>query len=271
MTAASYALPGLSAHGEILVDRWGIPHIYAASQPDAFLLQGFNAARDRLWQIDLWRRRGLGRLSAAFGRRYLEQDRAARLFLYRGDIARECAAYGDGRAGDRDRVRRRRQRVHRSDRARQRAPLPVEFEAMGYAPERWAPEDIVRIRSHGLVSNLSDQVARALVLRDFGRKAEALRQRLEPSWRLRGARRARPRRDPRRRARRVRARDRARRVRRRGRGRAPLRAAARARTTGRSPGGAPRAGGRSSPTTRIARRACRRCATSRTSSRPGST
>ena len=92
---ATYAVPGLSAPGEILVDRWGIPHLYAASRPDVFFLQGFNAARDRLWQIDLWRRRGLGRLSAAFGPSYLEQDRAARLFLYRGDIATEWRAYGE--------------------------------------------------------------------------------------------------------------------------------------------------------------------------------
>ncbi len=62
-------------------------------------------------------------------------------------------------------------------------PLPVEFEALGYRPERWAAEDVVRIRSHGLVSNLGDQVARALVLRDHGRKAEALRRKLEPRWR----------------------------------------------------------------------------------------
>ncbi|MGA1737043.1 MAG: penicillin acylase family protein, partial [Pseudomonadales bacterium] len=56
----SLALPGLSAPGEILIDRWGVPHIYAQTHYDAFFLQGFNAARDRLWQIDLWRRRGLG-------------------------------------------------------------------------------------------------------------------------------------------------------------------------------------------------------------------
>ena len=41
----------------------------------------------------------------------------------------------------------------------------------------------MRIRSHGLVSNLADQVDRALVLREFGRKAERLRKRLEPRWR----------------------------------------------------------------------------------------
>ena len=47
----------------------------------------------------------------------------------------------------------------------------------------WAPEDVVRIRSHGPVSNLADQVTRALVLRDFGREAEAMRKKLEPKWR----------------------------------------------------------------------------------------
>ena len=41
---------------EILIDSWGVPHIYASSTYDAFFAQGFNAARDRLWQIDLWRK-----------------------------------------------------------------------------------------------------------------------------------------------------------------------------------------------------------------------
>ena len=58
---------GLAQGAEILVDKWGVPHIYAQSQDDAFFAQGFNAARDRLFQIDLWRRRGLGELSAVFG------------------------------------------------------------------------------------------------------------------------------------------------------------------------------------------------------------
>ena len=63
---SSYVLPGLSAPAEILVDTWGIPHIYAANAYDAFRVQGFNAARDRLWQIDFWRRRGLpGRVLGA--------------------------------------------------------------------------------------------------------------------------------------------------------------------------------------------------------------
>ncbi len=61
---------------------------------DAFFMQGYNAARDRLWQIDLWRKRGLGLLAKDFGPDYADQDRAARMFLYRGDMDKEWAAYG---------------------------------------------------------------------------------------------------------------------------------------------------------------------------------
>ncbi len=90
----SYAVEGLSGPVEILVDRWGVPHVYASSADDAFFAQGFNAARDRLWQIDLWRRRGLGLLSEAFGPSFVEKDRASRLFLYRGEMRREWLSYG---------------------------------------------------------------------------------------------------------------------------------------------------------------------------------
>ena len=53
------AIRGLEQPADILIDRWGVPHIYAKNETDLFFAQGFNAARDRLFQIDLWRRRGL--------------------------------------------------------------------------------------------------------------------------------------------------------------------------------------------------------------------
>ena len=83
----SFTLPGLTAPASISIDTWGMAHIRAQNTQDAFFVQGFNAVRDRLWQIDLWRKRGLGLLAADFGPGYLMQDRAARLFLYRGDMA----------------------------------------------------------------------------------------------------------------------------------------------------------------------------------------
>ena len=44
----TYRVHGLEQPAEILVDEWGVPHIYAGTHYDAFFVQGFNAARDRL-------------------------------------------------------------------------------------------------------------------------------------------------------------------------------------------------------------------------------
>src|SRR6266496_5999440 len=78
--------PQLHAAVEIVIDHWGVPHIYAKNEADLFFAQGFNAARDRLFQIDLWRRRGLGQLAEVFGPAFIEQDKATRLFIFRGDM-----------------------------------------------------------------------------------------------------------------------------------------------------------------------------------------
>jgi len=51
--SSSFAIPGLEKPAEVLVDRWGVPHLYAGTLYDAFVAQGFIAARDRLWQMEL--------------------------------------------------------------------------------------------------------------------------------------------------------------------------------------------------------------------------
>jgi penicillin amidase len=179
-TAEHWTVPGLKAPAELIVDHWGIPHIYAASQRDAFFLQGYNAARDRLWQIDLWRKRGLGRLSASLGPAYVAQDRAARLLLYRGDMAAEWAAYAPGARAQTEAftagINAYVAQVRRGER-----PAPVEFKLTGSMPEDWAPDDVVRIRSHALVANVTSEVARARVACAAGLAADALRRRLEPA------------------------------------------------------------------------------------------
>ena len=177
------AVAGLAQPAEIIVDRWGIPHIYAKSARDAFFLQGYNVGRDRLWQIDLWRKRGLGRLSASFGPAYVRQDRAARLFLYRGDMAAEWAAYDPGARESVEAFAAGVNAYVAEVRAGKR-PLPVEFSLTATQPEAWNPEDILRIRSHALVSNVSSEVARARVVCAGGVAADALRRKLEPAHKL---------------------------------------------------------------------------------------
>lgn len=153
----AFTVPGLEGPVEIVVDRWGVPHIYATGTYDAFRAQGFNAARDRLWQIDFWRRRGLGRLSEVFGAEHVERDRAARLFLYRGDMRREWLSYGsDTKRATVAFV----EGINAFVELTRHDPdlLPVEFRELGYSPEFWEPEDVARIRSHGLFYNLREEV-----------------------------------------------------------------------------------------------------------------
>ena len=155
--------PGLDEAAEIIVDQWGIPHIYAATIHDAFFAQGCNAARDRLWQIDLWRKRGLGLLSESFGPAYVAKDRAARLFLYRGELEAEWAAYGpDAKAWSAAFVAGINAYIELVRSAA--APLPVEFRLTNSTPDLWEPTDLVRIRSHGLNRNAEYEAIRARVV-----------------------------------------------------------------------------------------------------------
>lgn len=176
----SFVLPGLTDAAEIIVDRWGVPHIYAATTYDAFRVQGFNAARDRLWQIDFWRRRGMGQLAEVFGSEHVDRDRAARLFRYRGDMHSDWLAYGsDTKRATAAFV----EGVNAYVQLTRDDPslLPVEFRELGYEPTFWEPADVARLRSHGLYYNLRDEVARALTLRDYNDDVEALRRVMEPA------------------------------------------------------------------------------------------
>ncbi len=181
VATTTYALAGLEKPAEIIVDHWGVPHIYAGTHYDAFFVQGFNAARDRLWQIDLWRRRGLGLLSEVFGPAFVEQDRAARLFLYRGDMYPEWLAYGSDA-----------KKIAESFTAGINAfvqlidehaeLMPPEFELLGYEPSLWDSSDVVRIRSNGLWRNVVSEVQRAEIACAEGIEATGLKKVLEPEW-----------------------------------------------------------------------------------------
>ncbi|SEE64388.1 penicillin amidase [Rhizobiales bacterium GAS188] len=176
----SFVTTGLKQPAEIAVDRWGVPHIRAESLDDLFFAQGFNAARDRLWQIDLWRKRGLGLLAEDFGPGFLMQDRAARLFLYRGDMEREWDAYGcpDMRAICEAFTAGINAYVALTEREPER--LPPEFAALGTRPARWAAQDVVRIRSHGLTRNAISEILRAIILSRTDAATDALRSHLDP-------------------------------------------------------------------------------------------
>jgi penicillin amidase len=71
-------LVGLIQPVEVYRDRFDVPHVYAQSADDAYFALGYLHAQDRLWQMELSRRAGSGRLAELFGTDALEQDRFMR-------------------------------------------------------------------------------------------------------------------------------------------------------------------------------------------------
>ena len=179
MRTERIAARGLSAPVEVTIDARGVPHIRAQSEPDLWFAQGFVAARDRLWRMDIWRKRGLGLLAADLGPGFLAQDYANRLFLYRGDMAAEWAAYApDAQAicerfvvGINAFID-----VCEDDPER----LPPEFGILGTTPGRWMAQDVVRIRTHGMTRNAASEIFRAAVLARADAATDLLRRDLEP-------------------------------------------------------------------------------------------
>src|SRR5712671_5112449 len=131
-------LQGLAGEVEVLRDAHGVPHIYAGSIEDANIALGFVHAQDRLWQMEMSRRVGAGRLAEALGPPALETDRFIRTLgvrraaeagmrNYDAETRRVLDAYAAGVNAFLD----------------TRPVLPPEFWLTGVSPEPWNAADSV--------------------------------------------------------------------------------------------------------------------------------
>jgi len=169
----------------VLRDRWGVPHIYAQSQHDLFFAQGFVAAQDRLFQMELWKRVGQGRLAEILGPEFLKRDINARLLRYRGPSEAEYASYGpDTRAileaftaGINEYIR------HRL--LPDGPGLPVEFRLAGFAPEPWKPEDcLMRLAGFPMTGNAGRELFSAQLVALIGAERTSRLLPLDPPVKL---------------------------------------------------------------------------------------
>jgi penicillin amidase len=153
-------LPGLNAPVTVRRDALGVPHLQASSLPDLMRAQGYVTAQDRMWQMDLLRRRAEGQLAEAFGPAALVADRDVRT-LGLGDAARRAwphvppdlrvlvEAYTDGinawisTHGD---------------------ALALEFRLLHYAPRPWEAADslaVGKLLALDLAQGWEDEALRA--------------------------------------------------------------------------------------------------------------
>jgi penicillin G amidase len=159
---------GLSQPVEVLRDTWGIPYIYAQRTKDLFFAQGFVVAQDRMWQLEMWRRNGEGRLAEVLGPAYLTRDKFARLLAFRGDWEEEFRKYHpEGKlifssfaAGINAAIQK----------AIDEKKVPVEFEILGFLPQPvWTAKTVLtRMPGWTLSRNASSEVTRALDIKALG-------------------------------------------------------------------------------------------------------
>ncbi|MGA7672184.1 MAG: penicillin acylase family protein [Nitrolancea sp.] len=134
--ASSLTLDGLDGPVDVYRDELGIPHMRASTQHDAFFIQGFVHAQDRLWQMDYDRRRAYGRWAEFAGSAGVEQDILMRR-LRLGETAR--ADYEEFDAETRAMLEAYAAGVNAFiDTTKS---LPAEYDLVGGRPERWNPWD----------------------------------------------------------------------------------------------------------------------------------
>ena len=158
--------PGLSQPVEILKDRWGISHIYAKNEADLFFAQGYNVARDRLFQLELWRRQATGTVAEILGPKELKHDIGHRLFMYRGDLTQELNWYHPHGAAIIEAfvagIN-----AYIAETQRNPALLTPEFKMLDLKPGNWTPAVVIS-RFNGLFGNLNQEMNMALAIRTIG-------------------------------------------------------------------------------------------------------
>lgn len=164
---------GVAAPVTVVRDGRGIPMITAASEADAYFALGYVHAQDRLFQMELMRRRGQGRLAELIGAAGLAPDRMMRtLGVYRraeedlrGLSPETQAAFERYTAG----VNAWLGEGH---------PLPLEYTLLFFTPEPWKPADSLvwqKLMGLSLSGNWDDELVNAALVAKLGpEKAAAL-------------------------------------------------------------------------------------------------
>ncbi|MFZ0638880.1 MAG: penicillin acylase family protein [Candidatus Acidiferrales bacterium] len=180
-TSGKLQVPGLQDAVEVLRDRWGVPHIYARNQHDLFFAQGFVAAQDRLFQMELWKRAGQGRLAEVLGPSALPRDIAARLLRYRGSMEAEYQSYAPDTREILTAFTEGINAYIRRGLAPDGPGLPVEFQVAGFRPEYWKPEDcLTRMATLSVTGNAPEELAFAQLVSLLGAKKAAALQDFDP-------------------------------------------------------------------------------------------
>ena len=170
-----WRLAGLGGPVEVLSDGFGVPHVYARDTSDAWFVAGALHARDRRWQMELYRRAAYGRLSEVLGTATLPIDKRMLTLGIRPAADRELGRLG---AAARAALTRYAEGVNAATAGLTGRRRPLEFQVLGLTPEPWTPADslaIGRLLAYRLAENANAELVRHAMARAVGAgAAEAL-------------------------------------------------------------------------------------------------
>ncbi|MFJ6897401.1 penicillin acylase family protein [Streptomyces hokutonensis] len=172
-TTGSITLDGLSGPVDVKRDSYGIPQIYASSDADLFMAQGYVQAQDRFYEMDVRRHMTSGRLSEMFGKSQVKDDEFLRTLGWDRVAEKEydttlsastkkyLQAYAKG--------------VNAYLQGKDGKDISLEYAALGftndYKPEKWTPVDSVswlKAMAWDLRGNMQDEIDRALMTTRLG-------------------------------------------------------------------------------------------------------
>ncbi|WP_405860594.1 penicillin acylase family protein [Streptomyces sp. NBC_01515] len=172
-TTGSITLDGLSGPVDVKRDSYGIPQIYASSDADLFMAQGYVQAQDRFYEMDVRRHMTAGRLSEMFGKSQVKDDEFLRTLGWDRVAQKEydtklsastkkyLQAYAKG--------------VNAYLKGKDGKDISLEYAALGfkydYTPEKWTPVDSVawlKAMAWDLRGNMKDEIDRALMTSRLG-------------------------------------------------------------------------------------------------------
>lgn len=159
-------IPGLSQPVEIIKDHWGVSHIYAKNEADLFFAQGYNVARDRLFQLEMWRRQATGTVAEILGKKELKRDIGDRLFQFRGDLGNELNWYHPRSAAIIEAFVKG-INAYIGETEKNLALLTPEFKMLGIRPGKWTPA-VVLSRFNALLGNIDEELGTALAIKTIG-------------------------------------------------------------------------------------------------------
>jgi penicillin amidase len=162
------ALPGLKVPVEILTDAYGVPSVYSRDPGDVYFAAGVLHARDRLWQMEMYRRVTLGRLSEVLGDTTLDVDKR---FLTLDLRAAAQAEWERAAPGVKAALQRYAEGVNAYQSQLTRRQRPLEFQLLGFMPAPWEPIDslaVGRLLIWRLAENHQAEYVRAALTAKFG-------------------------------------------------------------------------------------------------------